>query len=116
MCWVVFCSSTRSAGAPQAKSAVRSCLTSLLASRQGHDGEGAADVGEIVLVVAVQRTREPAAALALMRAEPVAAALQGWIAGRDAGAAQHEDHEAGAVAVADVGCLRLVIVTDVLAE
>src|ERR1700686_3212308 len=73
-----------------------------LARLDRHHRERGADVGEVVLVVAVdERAREPAAARALVRLEPGDALDEGGGVGGDAGLRQEEDGETCAVAVAD---------------
>src|SRR5438128_11636815 len=70
------------------------------ALRQGHDGKRAANMTKVVRVVLVERAREPAPAVTLIRLDPGDALLDGGIAGRYAGAAEHVNRKAGGITVA----------------
>src|SRR5262245_1571494 len=66
---------------------------------QREQREGGAGVGEVVVAVGVERTREPAARFALVRPEPGHATRDGFLCGGHPGLAQEIDNETGCVAV-----------------
>src|SRR5438046_2754968 len=82
----------------------------LIAGRQGHHGKRSARVSQVVLAVAEERAREPAAAFALVGFQPRDPSLKRSLVSGNARAAKHVNREAGAVAVAGVEVLRQVLV------
>src|SRR3984957_2450552 len=79
----------------------------LATDRQRHDRIGGAGMGDEVVIVRAERTREPTSRHALVLLEPVDAALDFLVLARQAGLAQHEKDEAGAIAVARTGLVVL---------